>query len=92
MDIAAGIVARERARGRVTTIAVDSMKFIRPVRVGDILCVYANVGRVGTSSMAINIEAWAVRQMHSHEMEKVTEATFTFVAIDEAGQPRPVDG
>lgn len=88
MDIGAGIVARERAGGRVTTVAVDAMKFIRPVRVGDILCVYAWVDRVGRTSMGIHIEAWALRQMENFQMEKVTEAVFTFVAIDQDGRPR----
>ncbi len=89
MDIASGIVAAARAKGRVTTVAVDAMKFIRPVGVGDILCVWAWVERIGRSSMAIKIEAWAVRH-GALNMEKVTEAVFTYVAIDEAGKPRPV--
>lgn len=89
MDIAGGIVATERAEGRVTTVAVDAMTFIRPVGVGDILCVWASVDRVGRTSMGIHIEAWSVRRQ-SREMEKVTEAMFTYVAIDEDGVPRPV--
>ena len=89
MDIASGIVAASRAQGRVTTVAVDAMKFIRPVGVGDILCVWAWVDRVGRSSMAIRIEAWAVRQWLGVS-EKVTEAVFTYVAIDEEGKPRLV--
>ena len=89
MDIASGIVAAARAKGRVTTVAVDAMKFIRPVGVGDILCVWAWVERIGRSSMAIKIEAWAVRHRVLN-MEKVTEAVFTYVAIDEDGKPRPV--
>lgn len=89
MDIAAGIVAGERAQGRVTTVAVDAMKFIRPVKVGDVLCIYAEIERVGRSSMAISIEAWVLRGRVGAR-EKVTEATFTFVAIDEAGRPTPV--
>lgn len=89
MDIASGIVAAARAKGRVTTVAVDAMKFIRPVGVGDILCVWAWVERVGRSSMGIKIEAWAVRHRTQH-MEKVTEAVFTYVAIDDNGRPRPV--
>lgn len=60
MDIASGIIAAQRAKGRVTTFAVDAMQFIRPVQVGDILCVWAWVERVGRSSMAIKIDAWAV--------------------------------
>lgn len=89
MDMAGGIVAHERAQGRVTTVAVDAMKFIAPVKIGDILCVYAEIGRVGTSSIAIHIEAFALRRGVGAR-DKVTEATFTFVAIDEDGRPRPV--
>lgn len=89
MDIASGIVASERAQGRVTTVALDAMKFLRPVGVGDILCVYAQVDRVGRTSMGIAVEAWAIRHLKDNR-EKVTEALFTFVAIDEKGQPRPV--
>lgn len=91
MDIAAGLTAGARAGGRVTTVAVDAMKFIRPVGVGDVLCIYCQVVRVGRSSMAIEIEAWALRDRRGLR-EKVTEAVFTFVAIDEQGKPRPVDG
>jgi acyl-CoA thioesterase YciA len=89
MDIAAGIVAGERAQGRVATVAVDAMKFIRPVKVGDVLCIYAQVDRVGRTSMGIGIEAWVLRGKIGAR-EKVTEAVFTFVAIDENGRPRPV--
>jgi acyl-CoA thioesterase YciA len=89
MDQAGGIAAVERAEGRVVTIAVDAMTFIRPVKVGDVLCVYTSVGKIGRTSMKIHIEAWA-RRFQSHRREKVTVATFTFVAIDEAGRPRPV--
>lgn len=89
MDIAAGIVAGTRAQGRVATVAVDAMKFIRPVWVGDVLCIYASVDRVGTTSMAIGLEAWVLRNRHG-DREKVTEATFTFVALDENKRPRPV--
>ena len=89
MDIACGILARERARGRCTTVAVDAMKFIRPVAVGDVLCVYTRIGRVGRTSMGIEVEAW-VKRGAVGEREKVTEALFTFVAIDEEGRPRPV--
>ncbi|MEL6645162.1 MAG: acyl-CoA thioesterase [Pseudomonadota bacterium] len=89
MDIAAGIVAGTRARGRVATVAVDAMKFIRPVHVGDVLCIYAEVGRVGRSSMGVELEAWVLRDRMGAR-EKVTEAVFTFVAIDDDGRPRPV--
>ncbi len=89
MDIAAGIIAGARAEGRVATVAVDAMKFIRPVKVGDVLCIYAQVERVGRTSMGIGIEAWALRDRIG-QREKVTEAVFTFVAIDEDGRPREV--
>jgi acyl-CoA thioesterase YciA len=89
MDIAGGILANERANGRVATVAVDAMKFIRPVKVGDVLCVYCRVIRVGRTSIAIGVEAW-VRRGRIGDREKVTEAVFTFVALDDQGRPRDV--
>jgi len=89
MDQAGGIAGVERARGRVVTIAVEAMTFIRPVRVGDVLCVYTEIESVGRTSMKIHIEAWA-RRFQSNAREKVTDATFTFVAIDDEGRPRPI--
>ena len=89
MDIAGGIVCAERAGGRVATVAVDAMKFIRPVKVGDVLCVYCRVTRVGRTSMAVEVEAW-VRRGRLDDREKVTEAVFTFVALDDDGRPREV--
>jgi acyl-CoA thioesterase YciA len=89
MDQAGGIAAVDRSDGRVVTVALDAMKFIRPVKVGDVLCVYTEVENVGRSSMKIHIEAWA-RRFHTRAREKVTVGTFTFVAIDDEGRPRPV--
>jgi acyl-CoA thioesterase YciA len=89
MDQAGGIAGVERAQGRVVTIAVEAMTFIRPVKVGDVLCVYTEVESIGRTSMKIHIEAWARRFM-THTREKVTDATFTFVAIDDDGRPRPI--
>ena len=89
MDQAGGIAGVERARGRVVTVALDAMQFIRPVRVGDVLEVYTEVEHVGRTSMKIHVEAWA-RRFQTHLQEKVTDATFTFVAIDDAGRPRPI--
>ena len=89
MDMAGGIAGVERARGRVVTVAVDGMTFIKPVKVGDVLCVYTRVESVGRTSMKIAVEAWARRFM-TERRDKVTEARFTFVAIDEEGKPRPV--
>ncbi len=94
MDIAGGIAAGARARGRVATVAVDAMVFHRPVNVGDVLSTYTEVIRVGRTSMAIHVEAWALRGSISsggpNVSEKVTQGTFTLVAIDDNGRPRPV--
>jgi acyl-CoA thioesterase YciA len=89
MDIAAGICAGQRANGRVATVAIDAMKFIRPVNVGDVLCVYTDIERVGRTSLAIRLEAWALKNRVGGRV-KVTEGLFTFVAIDGDGKPRPV--
>ena len=89
MDIAAGICARERALCRVVTVALDGMHFIRPVKVGDILAVYTEVTRVGNTSMDVHVEAW-VQRGRTHHTVKVTQANFTFVALDEEGRPKPV--
>lgn len=89
MDMAAGICAGQRAQNRVVTVALDSMCFIQPVKVGDILGVYTDIDSVGRTSMNIHVEAW-VRRGRIGRREKVTQATFKFVAIDEAGKPTPV--
>ncbi len=89
MDKAAGIIARQTAHGRVATIAIESMKFVRPVHVGDVLCVYSHIKKIGNTSLKIGLEAWVLRDRYG-EREKVTEGLFTFVAIDENGRPRPV--
>lgn len=89
MDLACGIASADRSRGRVATVAVDAMSFIRPVRVGDVLSVYTNIEKVGRSSMRIHVEAW-VERLPDTAPAKVTDAAFVVVAIDENGRPRPV--
>jgi acyl-CoA thioesterase YciA len=89
MDIAAGIAAGQRAQGRVVTVAIEAMTFIRPVYVGDVLCVYATLQREGRTSVAIHLEAWALRNRIGARV-KVTDGVFTFVAIDEHGKSRPL--
>ena len=89
MDIACGIAARDAAKGRAVTVAIDAMNFIRPVRVGDVLCVYTALERIGRTSMTFHVEAWVIRFLTRTE-EKVTDARFAFVAIDDSGRPRPV--
>ena len=90
MDIAAGICAGERAQCRAVTVALDGMHFIRPVKIGDILCVYTEVVRVGNTSIDIHVEAWVQRDRSRHNTVKVTEAIFKFVALGADGRPRPV--
>lgn len=89
MDQAGGIAGVERAQGRVVTLKVDTMTFIQPLKVGDVLSVYTRVGSVGRTSMKLEIEAWATR-FRTDRHEKVTEATFTFVAVDDNGRPIPI--
>jgi acyl-CoA thioesterase YciA len=89
MDLAASNVATRRARGRTATVAVDSMAFLSPVQVGDEVSLFARLLHVGRTSMKIDVEAWR-RSRDSEQSTKVTEATFTFVAIDEQRRPRPV--
>jgi acyl-CoA thioesterase YciA len=90
MDIGAAIIAKERCQGRTTTVAIDAMTFIRPVKVGDTVSVYAKLIKTGRTSMTIGVEAWTSSHnpIHNH---KVTEGIFTYVAIDIAGRPRPLD-
>ena len=94
MDIAGGILAKETARSRVVTVAVDSFKFLRPVKVGDVVCCYGRVLRIGNSSIAIALEVWVKSVLHETEEEwprfKVTEAIFTYVAIDAEGRKRAI--
>lgn len=89
MDMAAGLVAARHAKGRAVTIAVDGMKFHAPVAVGDEVSVYADLVRVGRTSMTIEVEAWR-RGRHVEEQCLVTQANFVFVAIDDARRPRPI--
>jgi len=90
MDIAGGITAYARAHGRVATVAVTGFTFHKAVLVGDVLCCYTNIQKVGTTSITIGIEAWVLRQQESKDRIKVTEGVFTFVALDENGQKRQV--
>lgn len=92
MDLAAGILARRCAKKRVVTIAVDSMSFLYPVQVGDTVGVYGDIIHVGKTSMQIHLEVWVSAPWNEERdtLHKVTEGTFTFVAINEQGKPTPV--
>jgi len=89
MDLAAGNTAARIARGRSATIAVDGIQFLKPVSVGDEVTLFAKLESVGRTSMRIQVEAWR-RARDGDETEKVTEAVFTFVALDHDGRPRPI--
>ncbi len=89
MDIAGGIMAKEVAESRVVTVAVDSIKFLRPAQVGDVVCCYGKVLKIGTTSITIHLEIWVkpVKGLKKEEGRryKVTQAAFTYVAVDEEG-------
>lgn len=89
MDIAGGITAAREARGRVATVAVTAMTFHLPVYVGDVLCIHADVERIGRTSITIRMEAWALRGRLGQRV-KVTGGQFVYVALDANGRPRPV--
>jgi acyl-CoA thioesterase YciA len=87
MDAGGAITATRRAEGRVVTASVTNIEFLQPVKVGDVVCCYADVIRVGRSSMTLCVEVWVLRQGHGRRV-KVTASEFTFVALDEEGRPR----
>lgn len=90
MDIAGSISAVERVQGRVATVAVEAMTFIAPVKVGDVLCIYTSVERIGTTSITIAMEAWARRNRIADRV-KVTEGRFVYVALGEDGKKRKIE-
>ena len=89
MDMAGKMSATTVANGRVVTVAVDRIVFREPVKVGDVVCCYTEVLRTGRSSVTLSIEVWAMRQGQGVRV-KVTDAVFTFVAVDDDGRPRPI--
>ncbi len=90
MDLACGSFAAERAGGRVATIAIEAMRFLRPVAVGDEVSCYCSLEKTGDSSVVVKVETWARGRGRGKAPEKVTEGIFTFVAIDDEGRPRPL--
>jgi acyl-CoA thioesterase YciA len=95
MDIAGSILAKEVTRTRTATVAVESMKFIKPVKVGDVVCCYGRVLRIGITSVTIMLEIWVRPILLTSEDRfttfKVTEAAFTYVSIDDEGKKQPID-
>lgn len=89
MDVAGGISAAALAGGRVATVAATDMAFLKPVKVGDVVCVYTDLARRGRTSATYHVEVWVLRQGQA-ERVRVTSADFTYVALDEDGRPRPL--
>lgn len=90
VDVGGSVAASRRAHGRVATIAVNSFTFKQPVFVGDLLSVYAEVIKTGTTSITVSVEVYAERQLLSDETVKVTEAVLTYVATDDQRRSRPL--
>lgn len=89
MDLSCGIRAAERAGGRVVTAAVREMSFAKPVKVGDTLCIYTDITKVGRTSITLKVETWAQRYL-SQQMDLVTHGEFVMVALDANGKPTPI--
>ena len=90
MDMGAGLIAARKACGRTATVAMDGVQFHLPVKIGDEISVFGQIEKIGRTSIQMSIAAWR-RERYSEESFKVTEARFTFVALDENGRPRPVE-
>ena len=93
MDIGGGILAKEIAKGRVVTVKVDGMSFYKPVNVGHVVCCYGKCTKIGNSSLTIKLEVWVKPVLDELEDERycVTEAVFTYVAIDQQGKSRKIE-
>jgi acyl-CoA thioesterase YciA len=89
MDIAAGVLAKKISQGRAATVAINSMSFLLPVHVGDMVSCYVALDKLGKTSMTISVEVWR-EILSSGDIHRVTEGSFVFVAIDDAGTPRQV--
>jgi len=90
VDLAGAVIPMQQAQGRVATVAVNEFVFKQPVRLGDILSFYASLTRIGRTSIAVKVEVYAERFGTKGKYMKVTEASLTYVAIDDNGKPRPV--
>ena len=90
VDLAGAVCATRRANGRVVTVAVNSFLFKHPVFVGDLLSIYTEIVRAGTTSITVNVECYAERNQLETDIVKVTEATLTYVATDDQRRPRPL--
>lgn len=90
MDIAGGIFAAAMTRGRTATIAVDAMTFRKPVFVGNVMCIYTDLIRIGRTSITVHVEAWVIRRNETRRV-LVTDGNFTYVALDDERRPRTIE-
>jgi acyl-CoA thioesterase YciA len=90
VDLAGAVLPARMAQGRIATVAVNQFVFKQPVKVGDLLSFYAEITRIGNTSITVTVEVYAQRLRTKTEVVKVTEATLTYVATDAMGKPRPV--
>lgn len=90
MDLAAGIISKQVCKGRSATVAIENVTFLRPVTVGSTVSCYCEVVKKGRTSVHLAVQVWTWHQLTSHDGVKVAEGTFVFVAIDDAGKPRPI--
>ena len=92
MDIGGALLAKEVVRSRVVTVTIDKMTFVKPVRVGDTICVYARVRKIGNTSMQIKLEVWAkdLTEVFERQRHLVTEGVFKYVSIDKQRRPNPI--
>lgn len=89
MDAAAGVLAKKTCKGRTVTVAIDSMSFLKPVHVGNLVSCHVELIKIGVTSMTLGVEVWC-DELSSGSSYLVTKGTFVFVAIDDEGKPRPV--
>ena len=90
MDVGGGVFASKVAKSRTVTVAIEAMNFRKAVYVGDLVSVYANLVRVGRSSITVHLEAWVLRRQEERQLILVTDGNFTYVSIDDHGQSQPV--
>ena len=91
VDVAGSVAAFKKAHGRIVTVAVNDFRFLKPVFVGDLVSIYSEVTKVGTTSIQVFIQAFSERLIDNIEVILVAEATLTYVAIDDERRPRPVN-
>ncbi|MBR0693873.1 acyl-CoA thioesterase [Bradyrhizobium lablabi] len=90
MDLGGGVFASKVANSRTVTVAIEAMTFRKPVYVGDVLSVHANLVRIGRTSITVHLEAWVLRRKERLQQMLVTDGDFTYVSIDEQGHPQPI--